>query len=915
MKKLLSTLMAFGVIASSTMTVVACGPVTKTKLMNRSIDTSVFKGTFKFPMTTWSHLSTQQAEDAIILTQLQDTLLTPNRYNEFEGSLAYDWNWDSEKLVWEFDMKTSELASKLNSEGIKINPAVWTGKNDPKGDYIKQHEIGTDGMLDAYRFIFNPNNLSAATAAWSSVILGGVQLVDFIDKLIIGTPELFDKSYDSKNSNITQDMQRVISTKAIDVAIAYFNMYVDESVDISKRGNIEIKTPDELDWTTETTVVEDKTIVGYKLTSKSQTWLQSLIEDKKIESTGETDENMYNAYINRAKSEGKVIKAAENGYTLRMALQNPSPYFESIAAFNTWAPVPPKAVDYNKAGSSSYHYGESPDNIWYSGAYVIDSYAPTRKIELSQNPYYYEEKYFEEENSIKKQIYYYMGSADVSKPRLLFEAGDISEVELSPTDSSGWNRYVGSDIQNPAFEGTHPVKKPNSGTWFLMYNFGRLDDKGTWTPESKALHLTSVRKLIGYVMNRSHLASFYSKAMDGESNEVDKLGNRTSKLVRNTYTSEGFIPYGDDNNKRDYALDDIGETYNKVFTSNETQPETKVNEESIIRDGYDMYRFNDDIIIGDQAHFFGETAQDIELENEFKKLANPEVETLENVNAKISILTEKVANDLYALIGKKSITLEILTNGNTKTTINRSIQNMIDDFNKMVNADGKQVIQIIEKTTTDAASYRTQSEQGNFDLYTGGWSPDYTDPYNFLHTIIYNGEYNNYQALTKVIEPISNDQSKLRGDEPTLRYKAQKTTGMTSEQIGILNDNLLAPLDNYTQNVSAANLIGTPADRYKAFAAAEVEAVINRQFILPTYSQRDAETMYLSYTDPFTRAAYPSGASQYRLFGVLMSERLLTNEQFIKRKEEHQDQIDNPDKKVHYFTYQTDRPDPNEPTI
>ncbi|KAF5295834.1 hypothetical protein FQA39_LY13007 [Lamprigera yunnana] len=133
-----------------------------------------------------------------------------------------------------------------------------------------------------------------------------------------------------------------------------------------------------------------------------------------------------------------VIDSAEKGQIIRAANteKKAKAYFESVLAFLPMSPMPDSAVNYySSLSGADYSTLLSPerDTMYYSGAYYVKNYITSQKIELAANPYYYQK----DNIHVTDQIYFYIGGESVDKPRLLFEAGDISEVAIQSTDLAG----------------------------------------------------------------------------------------------------------------------------------------------------------------------------------------------------------------------------------------------------------------------------------------------------------------------------------------------------------------------------------------------------------------------------------------------------------------------------------------------
>ncbi len=84
---------------------------------------------------------------------------------------------------------------------------------------------------------------------------------------------------------------------------------------------------------------------------------------------------------------------AIDDYTLEIKLGYVAPYFESMLAFESFAPVATGAVEQYGAD-----YGTSAETTWYNGAYYVTEYDPNYVISLEKNPLYIGADHVEVEN-------------------------------------------------------------------------------------------------------------------------------------------------------------------------------------------------------------------------------------------------------------------------------------------------------------------------------------------------------------------------------------------------------------------------------------------------------------------------------------------------------------------------------------
>ncbi|PPE05777.1 oligopeptide ABC transporter substrate-binding protein OppA [Williamsoniiplasma lucivorax] len=912
MKKLLSAIAAIGLVSSMTTMVVACGPLTKEKLLKRTVDTEIYRAIFSSPMTSWSSGTSIEASDSQMITQMQDTLLTPNAHDEWEGSLARWWGHDKNKTEWYFDVR---------------DEATWTGlKKNSWTEYEEKGQIGAKGIFDALRFVMNNYNQSQTQAIWSSMVAEGDGLLKFIGQLIKDYPEQFDNNHIEDSTEGIQAR----AVRAVDAAILYYNLQYGLWLDANGGENRQkefnedgSKNPDHaFDWRKQ---------FGKSVRTEKGPLINESTKDKIIEianlNQADHDKVVKESFtkggiirgtaLGEKRNEAIIVTAAKNGqsatsnkevYNLTVRLQKPAPYFESIAGFVAFAPMPPIAVDYTQPKHSSYNYGNTWDNVWSSGAYLVEENGPNTVLKFKTNPFYFNK----DKTYIKQQIYSFVSGIDVSKPRLFFEAGDVSEMAVQSTDLAGWEKYVGPDFDNPIFTGAHAVRKPSTSSFFTVYNYANLGPQENQIQDSSvALAQNSVRAYLSYMLERSELARYFSDAADGPNNNKDQDGKMISKYLRNSYTSPGFSSYI----AQDGEIHDYTESMNKVYLEKMKEisaPLTDAKTDNFdkryafsnnLKDGFDPLRRNDllaiqalqkDATAGENKAIYDEFIGIVNQQNQEIDAA-PTVEAAKNAKLytkyepqKINIFQKRVRADLRKAIDKESVTFKYLMSGTTATTVNINVGNMLGLFNKVAGNP----IQIEKVESTDVANLTTLFNKGNYDMATVGWTPDYSDTYNFLHTVTYDGDYNAKQRFTKIF-----DKEQSNNDKNT-KLKANDKLKASGKAAAF--EDLRTALEQFTNEVEGTDSVGKYPDRFVEFAKAEYDGILKSNLILPSHTNVGPTMIYLSYTNPFTRPAFPTGSSQYRLFGAKMVPQLMTREQFDAEKALFNDDVNKPAK---YWTH------------
>lgn len=839
MKKILASLATIAIIGSSVTSVVSCGPITFAKLMERTVRTDVYRGTYKAPITNWASAVTMQLDDSVILTNAQDTLLATDQYNQFEGDLADKWMSSADAKTWSFHVRDNEHAGH------------WTSVSG-KGNQKDEGMIKPSDFFNTFRFVFNPNNMSQTVGIWQTVVKNGDKLNQFISDLRDPKSDLYDEHFVKAGK-----YGEVRSNEYIDRAILVFNKLKSIDEDTLK-------------------------------TAKKDALDQNILWDDLIKDSFEN---------------GQIISGKDaigQDYNLIFNLEKPVPYFDSMAAFLAYAPMPDISVDYLYASTAGSKYGRVSgkkfgyQTIYYSGAYVVKDYNPTLRIKMVQNKFYFNRKSLK----VRELNYAYIGNVDVSRQRFYFETGDISEVNIQPTDLAGWKKYVGSDLDNLNFEGANLTSRPQAGTFAMIYNYNstRSDNKNETDASNVALSQRSVRGFIRYVFDRSRVASYYSKAMDKTS---------TSMTLRNSWTSKNlaFDPEGKDyatylakdyfdsekptDNKTiggwlNQALTAYGLTNDNYNTWSETYGTQKDDEsktKSALDDGYDPFMRNDllgALIFVDDKHGANSDVVTPKNEDRLKEYTSLIGNyTNDAANQKLTLIKQQVKDDLQKYNVPKA-TLTWLANGALSTTMNNNVKDAVRTFNQNAGSDSPIDFKVVE--STDMNDYRVQSESGKFSVISNGWVPDYADPYTFLHSIVAGGDLEAYYGYGRLF----NQKTDADGNV-TLEVK----DGISNPEA---YDDLKDRVEIFTNQVTEIDKTeADPVSRYTKFAGIENFAMIESMLVQPLLFQQLDTPAMISFVNPFTRSTYTSGQALFRFVGVEMVPQLWNHDIFAEKKKEWED--------------------------
>ncbi|WP_425380597.1 ABC transporter substrate-binding protein [Spiroplasma endosymbiont of Stenodema calcarata] len=499
---------------------------------------------------------------------------------------------------------------------------------------------------------------------------------------------------------------------------------------------------------------------------------------------------------------------------ITIKLTKPAEYFDTLMTYLAFAPMPEKAL------LQGYNYGTNFKNIWYSGAYLVEQYSSTSQILLRKNPEYRHAKLA----YIDKLNYTYLANNDVSRERVLFESGDVNDFLVQPTDTNGWGKYVGPNPANPTFSGASSIVNPDPTTYTIRFNYANaniLNKNSKLAAEglnaSKALQYDKVRKYLATHLDRSKFVKYFSEALDD---------SPTSKFLRNVYTARYFVHNGN----VDYATY-VEEEYAKKYLNDDVQASSQ-----LLKDGSDALYHNESLIENDQN------------------------------------ILDEIRTWLQQNTGSSSVTMRFLMNGAGTLTTNKFLLNMIDSFNAENN-----VIKIIPDITVDATEYNSRTKKADWDILVGGWSPDYADPYTYLHTFSLGGDLQYYSGTSRIFSDLkltnnlAPDFADIQNTLDNPYWNRLKDTTAIKSFYDVFK--------NYTNQVTTADNITDPnaiTDRYKNFAKAEFNSIYTDFVFIPAYVPNGSYQIRISYVTPRTQITVGYGSSKYKHWGMELNRYLLT---------------------------------------
>ena len=187
--------------------------------------------------------------------------------------------------------------------------------------------------------------------------------------------------------------------------------------------------------------------------------------------------------------------------TIKVTLENPTPYFLELLAFYTFYPVPKDIVE--KHGDK----WTNPQNIVTNGAYTLAEYEPQRYIRLNQNSEYWD----------KSAV-----SIDKAKVRIIADTNAV--VNAYKAGELHWTGGTGLPIAQITSLITHPdyYREPMLGNYFFRVNVSEKDSP---------LSNPKVRKALSLAIDRSAIVNSTLNGLYKEANSFvpENMPGYTSK--------------------------------------------------------------------------------------------------------------------------------------------------------------------------------------------------------------------------------------------------------------------------------------------------------------------------------------------------------------------------------------------------
>ena len=187
---------------------------------------------------------------------------------------------------------------------------------------------------------------------------------------------------------------------------------------------------------------------------------------------------------------------APDDYTLVFTCKDPCPYFDTVAAYNSFYPVAPALLD--ELGIEGFR-GCDNTTMWYNGPYVVEEYIQGNTKSYIPNPSYYDAA-----NVSRFERLTITMISDGSISLQLYENRELDEVDLGESSIA----TIQADPSN-VFNQQLCEKRPKKFSYCFIFNYDKRKTDGTADENwNKAIANKAFRQCFSKGLE---LSKFYSR--------------------------------------------------------------------------------------------------------------------------------------------------------------------------------------------------------------------------------------------------------------------------------------------------------------------------------------------------------------------------------------------------------------------
>ena len=157
---------------------------------------------------------------------------------------------------------------------------------------------------------------------------------------------------------------------------------------------------------------------------------------------------------------------APDDYTLVFTCKDPCPYFDTVAAYNSFYPVAPALID--ELGIEGFR-GCDNTNMWYNGPYIVEEYIQGNTKSYIPNPNYYGA------NDVSRfERFTVTMLSDMTIGYQLYQNRELDEVDLQESTLTTITNDPNNEYNSQLCE-----KRPKKYSYCFIFNYARNNEDGT----------------------------------------------------------------------------------------------------------------------------------------------------------------------------------------------------------------------------------------------------------------------------------------------------------------------------------------------------------------------------------------------------------------------------------------------------
>ena len=533
-----------------------------------------------------------------------------------------------------------------------------------------------------------------------------------------------------------------------------------------------------------------------------------------------------------------------NDYEFEYILEKPTPFFHTFFEYTTFSPL--NRDFFEELGGvlgedwdpKDCGFGTTtrPQSLLYCGPYVFTAHTKGASLSMVKNTEYWDIGNVQ----IDRVDFVYNSGTDANSLVEMFKNGEMSSLGVNSTNY---------DLVESEF-GEEYIYEQGTGTTTFYFNWNL--NRQTYavgdcvSGKTTTAQKENTRKAI---LNENFRKAIFSAIPKVELNALADDAETALVCIRNTYTTPEFVSIGSSIENSTGVTHAAGSQYYEMVNR-----EMKALN---VKNGDDFAKYK-----STYAKKGGKESSSAKTEDNLSTFKDREN----------SYFNEETALDLAKKakteLEKEGVTFPVQIDYlcyNSADTFLAQAQLLKKRVEKIVNADGTNLVEIYIQGTSSMSNYETShflaptGADMNFDLSSGtGWGADYGDPATFLNTLAWKGDlFGNLGFDSKPEDKVIYEQ--VLGDYQALYEDAQENVSdvdvryakFAAAEAELLNSAVIMPnttdgggyaISRIIPRTNQRTFFGTDDSRYKYMVLTQDALTVDqRQEVLDDWDAKYAE--------------------------------------------------------------------------